>query len=370
MSLAPPPKIAVVDNHALRLCRPLISQGQVLRVTLLALVMFGAWLWLAGPGRTAEMPDPAGFAAFRAGVWHDAARRGVSRPIFEAAFEGVEPDAAILAKTTRQPEITKTIPQYLAGVVTPERIATGRAEAAARRETLERIEQRYGTDSAVVLGVWGIESNFGTRTGDIPTVRALATLAFARYRGDYFRRELLDALDILQAGHVAPRAMLGSWAGAMGQTQFMPSSFKRYAVDFDGDGHKDIWRNVPDALGSTAAYLAPARLAPRRKLGLRGSAPLSRREGGRRESVRRLGGAWNRAGGRRRDAPDGRGRTAAAGRAGRAGLSRHAQFQGDQELQQFDLLCARRRAARRPDRRLGPAEDAVAGGRALTDTPL
>ena len=256
MSLAAPHKITAADNRALRLRRPLISQGQVLRATLLALVVFGAWLLLAGRGQTAEMPDPAGFAAFRAGVWRDAARRGVSRPVFEAAFEGVEPDAAILAKTTRQPEVTKTTAQYLAGVVTPERIATGRAEAAGRRETLERIEQRYGTDSAVVLGVWGIESNFGTRTGDIPTVRALATLAFAHYRGDYFRRELLDALDILQAGHVAPRAMLGSWAGAMGQTQFMPSSFKRYAVDFDGDGHKDIWRNVPDALGSTAAYLA------------------------------------------------------------------------------------------------------------------
>ena len=253
MSLALPPKVKLLDERAVRLSRPLLSQGQVLRTALLGLLLVAGWLLLSGAGRAAEAP---GFAAFRDRLWHDAARRGVSRAVFEAAFEDVEPDPAILAKTTRQPEVTKTVAQYLVGVVTPERVATGRAEAEARRATLDRIEERFGTDSAIVLGVWGLESNFGSRTGDIPTVRALATLAFARYRGDYFRRELLDALDILQAGHITPRAMVGSWAGAMGQTQFMPSSFKRYAVDFDGDGRKDIWRNVPDALGSTAAYLA------------------------------------------------------------------------------------------------------------------
>jgi membrane-bound lytic murein transglycosylase B len=256
MSLAPTPKFRIIDDRAVRIYRPLISQGQVFRVLLLALFACAAWLLLADPSGAAEMPDPSGFAAFRTNIWREAARHGVSRATFDAAFEGVAPDPAILAKTTRQPEVTKTVAQYLAGVVTPERIATGRAEAEGRRAILDRIETRFGTDGAIVLGVWGIESNFGARTGDISTIRALATLAFAHYRGDYFRRELLDALDILQAGHVTPDAMRGSWAGAMGQTQFMPSSFKRYAIDFDGDGRKDIWRNVPDALGSTAAYLA------------------------------------------------------------------------------------------------------------------
>ena len=120
---------------------------------------------------------------------------------------------------------------------------------------MDKVDGHYGVDPYIVLGVWGMETNFGGHTGDLSTIRSLATLAYAHYRGDYFRKELLEALVILQEGHVAATDMQGSWAGAMGQTQFMPSSFKHYAVDFDGDGRKDIWKSVPDALGSTAYYL-------------------------------------------------------------------------------------------------------------------
>jgi lytic murein transglycosylase len=118
-----------------------------------------------------------------------------------------------------------------------------------------RIEEQTGVDRYVVLAVWGMETNFGSFTGNTPVIRALSSLAFARYRGDYFKKELLVALQILQEGHVGLNEFKGSWAGAMGQTQFMPTSFQRFAVDFDRDGRKNIWTNVADALGSTGHYL-------------------------------------------------------------------------------------------------------------------
>jgi lytic murein transglycosylase len=127
--------------------------------------------------------------------------------------------------------------------------------AARWNDTLAAVEAQYGVDRRVVLGVWGLETNFGSFTGGKDVIRSLATLAAMGYRGAYFRDELVTALVILQQKHVSRDAMKGSWAGAMGQTQFMPSSFMRFAVDADGDGHKDIWTSVPDALASTANYL-------------------------------------------------------------------------------------------------------------------
>ncbi len=196
-----------------------------------------------------------GFRGFVEGLWPQARRRGVSRETFERAFADVTPDAAVLAKTKRQAEFVKPISVYLASAVSQSRIETGQARAKDWKATLEKADRTFGVDPYIVLGVWGLETNFGRNTGDLSTIRCLATLADARYRGDYFRRELLDALDILQQGHISAQAMQGSWAGAMGQTQFMPSAFKRYAIDFEGSGRKDIWRSVPTALGSTAHYL-------------------------------------------------------------------------------------------------------------------
>ncbi len=214
----------------------------------------------AGAGARPSVGPPAaeaaqGFEAFVRGLWPEAERAGVSRATFEAAFAGVTPDPAVMDRTHRQAEFVKPLGDYLATAVSDRRIDTGRAKARDWAEWIARAEARYGVDRYVILGVWGLETNFGGFAGDQSVVRSLATLAFHRYRGTYFRRELLAALRILQARDTDPAHMLGSWAGAMGQTQFMPSSFKSYAVDFDGDGRRDIWGSVPDAIGSTANFL-------------------------------------------------------------------------------------------------------------------
>ncbi|MCW6508092.1 lytic murein transglycosylase [Lichenifustis flavocetrariae] len=195
------------------------------------------------------------FSAFVADLWPAAHARGISRATFEAAFAGVVPDPEVIAKTKKQAEFTKTVGQYLTSAVSDKRIATGTSQYKQWAPWLVRAEKTYGVDRYVIMGVWGLETNFGAFAGNDYVIRSLATLAYAHYRGTYFRSELLAALGILQAGHTDPAHMMGSWAGAMGQTQFMPSSFKSYAVDFDGDGRRDIWTSVPDAIGSTANYL-------------------------------------------------------------------------------------------------------------------
>jgi lytic murein transglycosylase len=203
-----------------------------------------------------QAQDDGHFHAFVAALWPQAARHGVSRAIFDAAMAGITPDPAILAHTRTQAEFVKPIGDYLAGLVSDERIARGHDAAAEWQRTLAKIESIYGVDRYTLLGVWGIESNFGAFTGNTNVIRALATLADAGYHGDYFKGELITALRILEEGDVGLPGMTGSWAGAMGQTQFMPSSFMKYAVDFHGDGRRNIWTDVPDALASTANYLA------------------------------------------------------------------------------------------------------------------
>ena len=230
--------------------------GQGLRTAGVMLVFIILFLGLVRlPARAQSAPDPQ-FQSFVAKLWPEAQRRGVSRALFEASFNGMEPDESVLAKSRRQPEFSKTLPDYLASAVSASRIETGAAKAIELSALLGQIEARHGVDRHILLAVWGMETNFGGFTGNTPVLRALATLAFAGYRGDYFQRELISALQILQEGHASPQDFTGSWAGAMGQTQFMPSSFRAYAVDFDGDGRKDIWSNLADALASSANYLA------------------------------------------------------------------------------------------------------------------
>ena len=195
------------------------------------------------------------FRAFVDGLWPAARARGVSRETFEAAFAGIAPDPDVIDKSRNQAEFRKTIGQYMQSAVSDQRIALGRARYAENEKWLARAEERFGVDRFIIMGVWGLETKFGTYMGDKSTVGALATLAAARYRGDYFRKELIEALVILQEGDIDPDHMVGSWAGATGQTQFMPSNFHRYAIDFDGDGRRDIWDSVPDAIGSTANFL-------------------------------------------------------------------------------------------------------------------
>jgi membrane-bound lytic murein transglycosylase B len=196
------------------------------------------------------------FADFVAGVRADAVRAGISGRTVDAAFEGVQPNPKVLQLDRHQPESTLTWAQYRARVLPEKRLAAGRAAYAAQSDLLASVTARYRCDPRIVVGIWGLESNFGELTGRYRVVEALSTLAYDGRRASYFRGELINALRILDAGDIAPQAMTGSWAGALGQPQFMPSSYLRYAVDADGDGRRDIWTNRADVFGSVANYLA------------------------------------------------------------------------------------------------------------------
>ncbi|WP_210496734.1 lytic murein transglycosylase [Microvirga antarctica] len=209
----------------------------------------------AGAAVPSARAQDADFQQFVQGLWPAAKARGVSRATFDDAFRGVTPDARIIALTRKQSEFVRPIWDYINGAISADRLERGRKMASEWSQTLAAVERTYGVPKEVVLGVWGMETNFGSFTGSIYVVRALSTLAFTGYRGEFFKDELLTALQILQDDHIDRNKMLGSWAGAMGQTQFMPSSFMKFAVDGNRDGVRDIWGSVPDALASTANYL-------------------------------------------------------------------------------------------------------------------
>lgn len=171
---------------------------------------------------------------------------------------GLQADFSVIEKLNFQPEFRTAIWDYMSALVDEERVADGKARLTEHRQALERTEQRFGVDAATVVAVWGVESNFGQTFGKYPLVQALGTLACHGRRQNYFRGEFFSALRILQAGHIAPERFVGSWAGAFGHTQFMPSTFERLAVDFDGDGRADLMDSSVDALGSTANFLARA----------------------------------------------------------------------------------------------------------------
>ena len=204
---------------------------------------------------SAIAPALANSADFVRRLWPQAEARGVSRSAFEAAFSGYNYIPKIMELTQKQPEFSQTVQQYIDKRVTTAQAQKGQAMRAEWNQTLTGSEQRWGVQPEIVLAIWGMETNFGGFMGGENTIHALATLTEGGYRPDYFRDELLTALRIVTDGHVSARNMTGSWAGAMGHTQFMPSSFMRYAVDYNGDGRKDIWNSVQDALGSTANYL-------------------------------------------------------------------------------------------------------------------
>ncbi len=208
--------------------------------------------------RPAAEPRPqyASFAEWREAFRARALAAGIAPATFDRAFAGVEPNARVLELDAYQPEFTRPIWEYLDSAVSESRVATGRQKAQANQAMLQRIEQRYGVDYPVVLAIWGLESAYGSNFGDIPVIESMATLAYEGRRQEFAEEQLLAALQILQAGDIAPSAMVGSWAGAMGHTQFIPTSFVSYAVDADGDGHRNVWAaDAADALGSTANYL-------------------------------------------------------------------------------------------------------------------
>ncbi|NIZ13272.1 lytic murein transglycosylase [Phaeobacter sp. HF9A] len=196
------------------------------------------------------------FLAWVEGFQSRARAQGISQTTLNRAFRDVTYDPLVIKRDRNQSEYTKTIWEYLDSAASDNRVKNGAKALRQNRRVLDRIERTYGVDKEVVVAVWGLESNYGSHRGDMDIVRSLATLAFDGRRGKFFESQLIAALKILQAGDVDARHMTGSWAGAMGHTQFIPTSYLAYAVDFTGDGKRDIWSSDPsDALASTAAYL-------------------------------------------------------------------------------------------------------------------
>ncbi|NLC71498.1 MAG: lytic murein transglycosylase [Desulfuromonadaceae bacterium] len=203
--------------------------------------------------------SPGDFVAWRENFRKEALAAGISSKTLNTALADIpEPLAEVIERDRRQPEFTQSLADYVAARVNEKRIDTGRKMMKRYPTWLGRVEKKHGVQRRFLVALWGTESNFGQYTGDFPVIASLATLAYDGRRGAYFRGELLNALHILDAGHIPFQQMKGSWAGAMGQCQFMPSSFRRFAVDADGDGRIDIWNSVPDVLASSANYLARA----------------------------------------------------------------------------------------------------------------
>lgn len=251
------PKIlgAAAPEHSLRPVMPEVALDPILPVS----ADFGSVL------RPVLRPDAIGaqiipanarFEAWVRAYKRKAARQGISKPILDKAFRGVQYNPDVVRRDRNQSEFTKTLWEYLDSAASDSRVKNGKAALRNQRRVLEAIERQFGVDKEIVVAVWGLESAYGAVRGDVPVIEALATLAFDGRRGRFFEQQLFAALKILQNGDTIPKRMVGSWAGAMGHTQFIPTSYLSFAVDFTGDGKRDIWADNPaDALASTAAYL-------------------------------------------------------------------------------------------------------------------
>lgn len=202
-----------------------------------------------------ELQPTQSFDEWRAGFRIEALRAGIRADVFDRAFAGVTLDMSVITADRSQPEFARPVWEYLDGALSPTRVRKGQALLGQNADILQTIEQRYGVDREALVAVWGMESSFGQFQGDKSVIRSLATLAYEGRRPDFAKSQLLAALEILQHGDVQPEQMRGSWAGAMGQTQFIPTTYNTYAVDFEGNGRRDIWNSSGDALASTAHYL-------------------------------------------------------------------------------------------------------------------
>ena len=186
----------------------------------------------------------------------EAKRQGISQKTLDSSLIGIKPIPRVIELDRKQPEFTLTFAEYLKRVVSDRRIRIGKSKLKEHEELLKEISLKYGVQSRYIVALWGIETDFGRITGGFPVISSLATLAYDGRRSKFFRKELLLALKIVDGGHILAKDMVGSWAGAMGQNQFMPSSFHAYAVDYDKDGSKDIWKTLPDIFASIANYLS------------------------------------------------------------------------------------------------------------------
>ncbi|MDX6748411.1 lytic murein transglycosylase [Geminicoccaceae bacterium 1502E] len=251
----------------------------------------------------ASAGEASGFDAWLRGFRVEARAAGISEGTLDRAFRGVAPIDRVVELDRRQPEGRMTFGEYRSKVLSEARRRKGAALMREHADLLERVRQTYGVPPQLIVALWGIESSFGEFKGRFPVVASLATLAFEGRRADFFRRELMSALEILEHGDISAEGMFGSWAGAMGQSQFMPSTYRAYAVDFDGDGRRDIWNSLPDIFASMANYLSSAgwdaryiwgrevrvtRDAARQRAGLDDRAQLAEWQ---RRGVRRLDGA-------------------------------------------------------------------------------
>ncbi len=224
-------------------------------ITVLVLALALGSIAIAAPPWVDPNPPPVvEYKVFLDQLWRDAQKQGITRKTFDLAFDGITPDPRIMPITKRQPEYGKPAGEYLNSIASPARIKAGLRKAEEWRETFDAVEKKYKVERWIIVSIWGMETSYGAMKDKWDVIRSLATLAHANYRHPYFRNELLVSLKILQEGHVARDKFVGSWAGAMGQTQFMPSNFFDFAVDFSGDGRRNIWTDVPDVLASTANY--------------------------------------------------------------------------------------------------------------------
>jgi len=231
--------------------RPLLAPP---RITLSRRAALASLATLATPGLVGPA-EAQSFESFVAGLWPAASSAGVSRATFDRAFSGVQPNPRVIELSQRQPEFRRTLGDYVDVRASNKRVTNGRAAIREHAATFQAVQSRYVVPGEIVCSIWGNETSYGTSRGEHYVIQAMATLAAAGRRADFFRRELIAALRILQSGDTTPQNMIGSWAGAMGHVQFMPTSFHAFAVDFTGDGRRDIWTSIPDAMGSAANYL-------------------------------------------------------------------------------------------------------------------
>lgn len=207
------------------------------------------------PDDLRPIPNSA-YASWVSSFKKRASSQGISEATLRAGFRNTGYLPGVVKRDRNQTEFKRTLEDYLSIAASDERVSKGRAAYAQHKGTLETLEAKYGVDAEIITAIWGLESFFGDRRGDVPVISATSTLAFDGRRGAFFEKQLIAALKILQNGDITAGRMTGSWAGAMGHTQFIPTSYQAFAVDFNGDGRRDIWSEDPtDALASTAAYL-------------------------------------------------------------------------------------------------------------------
>jgi membrane-bound lytic murein transglycosylase B len=301
--------------------------NRILSAAVLAFALHASALGQAQPG-----PDK-GFRAFLDQLWIDAKAKDIERATFDLAFADLTPDPRVMPITKRQPEYIKPAGAYVNSIASPGRAAAGLRKEKEWSKTFDAIEKQFGVDRWLILAIWGMETSFGADKDKWDVIRSLATLAHAKFRDPYFRNELLISLKILQDGHVARKAFVGSWAGAMGQTQFMPSNFMDYAVDFSGDGRKDIWNNVPDVLASTANYFVKEKWTPGMAWGFEVFVPKGFDYKNQPRHLRAMERAWRQTHGRQGFSRERRRDSVFSHRRDWPGFPDHREFQRHQALQ-------------------------------------